>query len=326
MQKPSRRRLLSLAAGIAALPAVSRLARSQTYPSRPVRILVGFAAGGPNDIIARLVGQWLAERLGQPFVVENRPGAGSNIATEAAVHAPPDGYTMLLAGSPNAINATLYPHLNFDFLRDIAPVAGLLRSELVMVVHPAVPATTLPEFIAYAKSRPGSVSCGSGSIGGITHISAELFKMMSGVDIVHVPYRGVAPALTDLLGGQIQLLFTNPAQSIPYARAGKLRALAITGATRSQALPDIPALAEFVPSYEASSVFGLGAPKNTPAIAIDRLNAEINAALADSSFKARLAALDGAALGGPPEQFGKLMAGETAKWAKVIKFANIKLD
>src|SRR4051812_26260913 len=326
MLKPSRRQMLSLAAGIAALPAASRLARSETYPARPVRIMVGFAAGGPNDIIARLVGQRLSERVGQPFVIENRPGAGSNIATEAVVHAPPDGYTLLLAGSPNAINATLYPHLDFDFLREITPVAGLLRSELVMVVDPAVPAATLPDFIAYAKNNPGKLSYGSGGIGGITHISAELFKMMASVDIVHVPYRGVTPALTDLLGGRVQLVFTNPAQSIPYVRAGKLRALAITGATRSQGLQDIPAIAEFVPGYEASSVFGLGAPRNTPAPAVDRLNAEINAALSDPGFTARLAALEGTMLGGSPEDFGKLIAGETAKWAKVIKFANIKLD
>lgn len=289
-----------------------------------MRIIVGFAAGGPNDILARLMGQWLSERLGQPFVIENRPGAGSNIATEAVVRAPPDGHTLLLVGSPNAINATLYDKLNFNFIRDIAPVASLIRGTLVMVVHPSVPATTLPEFIAYAKANPGKLSYGSGGVGGITHITPELFKMMAGVNMVHVPYRGVAPALTDLLGGQVQVLFANPAQSIQYIRAGKLRALGITTATRLEALPDIPTIGEFVPGYEASSVFGLGAPKNTPAEIIDKLNKEINAALADPKFKARLADLDGTVLGGSPADFGKLIAEETEKWGKVVKFANIK--
>src|SRR5437763_14629697 len=260
----SRRRLLRLAAGAAALPALSGLARAQTYPSRPVRIIVGFAAGGPNDILARLTGQWLSERLGQPFVVENRPGAGSNMATEAVVRAAPDGYSLLLVGTPNAINATLYDKLDFNFIRDITPVAGLIRGGLVMVVYPSVPAKTLPEFIAYAKANPGKLSYGSGGVGGITHITAELFKMMAGVEMVHVPYRGVAPALTDLLGGQVQALFANPAQSIPHIGAGRLRALAITAATRSEALPDIPTVGEFVPGYEASSIFGFGAPRNTP--------------------------------------------------------------
>jgi tripartite-type tricarboxylate transporter receptor subunit TctC len=308
------------------LPALSRFTWAQTYPSRPVRIIVGFVAGGPNDILARLMGQWLSERLGQPFVIENRPGAGSNIATEAVVRAPPDGYTLLLVGSPNAINATLYDKLKFNFIRDIAPVASLIRGALVMVVHPSVPATTLPEFIAYAKANPGKLSYGSGGVGGITHITPELFKMMAGVNMVHVPYRGVAPALTDLLGGQVQVLFANPAQSIQYIRAGKLRALAITTATRLEALPDIPTIGEFVPGYEASSVFGLGAPKNTPAEIIDKLNKEINAALADPKFKARLADLDGTVLGGSPADFGTLIAEETEKWGKVVKFANIKPD
>ena len=319
-----RRQFLRLAAGTAVLPALSRFTWAQTYPSRPVRIIVGFAAGGPNDILARLVGQWLSERLGQPFVIENRPGAGSNIATEAVVRAPPDGYTLLLVGSPNAINATLYDKLNFNFIRDIAPVASLIRGALVMVVHPSVPATTLPEFIAYAKAHPGKLSYGSGGVGGITHITPELFKMMAGVNMVHVPYRGVAPALTDLLGGQVQVLFANPAQSIQYIRAGKLRALAITTATRLGALPDIPTIGEFVSGYEASSVFGLGAPKNTPPEIIDKLNKEINAALGDPKFKARLADLDGTVLGGSPADFGKLIAEETEKWGKVVKFANIK--
>src|SRR5580765_6514484 len=241
-----RRRLLHLAAGAAVLPALSGFASAQTYPSRPVRVIVGFAAGGPNDILARLIGQWLSQRLGQPFVIENRPGAGSNIATEAVVHATPDGYTLLLVGTPNAINATLYD-LNFNFIRDIAPISGLIRGALVMVVHPSVPANTLPGFIAYAKANPGKLSYGSGGVGGITHITPELFKMMAGVNMVHVPYRGVAPALTDLLGGQVQVLFANPAQSIPYIGSGRLRALAITTATRSEALPDIPTVGEFVP-------------------------------------------------------------------------------
>ena len=321
----SRRQLLHVAAGAAAFPALSGFARAQTYPSRPVRIIVGFAAGGPNDILARSIGQWLSERLGQPFVIENRPGAGSNIATEAVVRAPPDGYTLLLVGTPNAINAALYDNLNFNFIRDIAPIAGLIRGALVMVVHPSVPAKTLPEFIAYAKANPGNLSYGSGGVGGITHITAEQFKQEAGgLDIVHVPYRGVAPALTDLLGVQVQVVFTNLALLIGFLGTGKLRALAITTATRSDALPDIPAIGEFVPGYEASSVFGLGAPRNTPTDIIDRLNKEINAALADPKFKARLAHLDGMALGGSPADFGKLIADETKKWGKVIRLANIK--
>ena len=321
---PRRQFLYLVAAAAAALPAASRVAWAQTYPSQPVRVIVGFAAGGPNDILARLIGQWLSERLGQPFVIENRLGAGSNIATEAVVRAPPDGYTLLLVGSPNAINATLYDKLNFNFVRDIAPVASFIRGALVMVVHPSVPAQTVPEFVAYAKANPGKLSYGSGGVGGITHITPELFKMMTGVNMVHVPYRGVAPALTDLLGGQVQVLFTNPAQTIEYIRAGKLRALAITTATRSEALPDIPTVDEFVPGYEASSIFGFGAPKNTPAEIVDKLNKEINAGLADPKIKARLADLDGTVLVGSPADFGKLIAEETEKWAKVIRTANIK--
>ena len=292
-----------------------------------MRIIVGFAAGGPNDILARLIGQWLSERLGQPFVIENRPGAGSNIATEAVVRAPPDGYTLLLVGSPNAINATLYNNLNFNFIRDIAPVASLIRGALVMLVHPSVPAKTLPAFIAYAKANPGKLTYGSGGIGGITHITAELFKQQAGgLDILHVPYRGVAPALTDLLGGQVQVLFVNVAPSIGYIRAGKVRALAVTTATRLDTLPDVPTIDEFVPGYEASSVFGLGAPKNTPIEIIEKLNKEINAALADPKFKARLANLDGTVLAGSPADFGKLIADETEKWGKVVKLANIRPD
>ena len=321
----SRRQLLHLAAGAAALPALSGLAWAHTYPSRPVRIIVGFAAGGPNDILARLIGQWLSERLGQPFVIENRPGAGGNIATETVVRAVPDGYTLLLVGTPNAINATLYEKLEFNFIRDITPVAGLIRGALVMVVHPSVPTRTLPEFIAYARTNPGKLFYGSGGVGGITHITAELFKQEAGgLDIVHVPYRGVAPALTDLLGGQVQVLFTNLALLIGYIGTGKLRALAITTATRSDALPDIPTIGEFVPGYEASSVFGLGSPRNTPTEIIDKLNKEINAALADPEFRARLAHLDGTPLVGSSADFGKLIAGETEKWGKVIRLANIK--
>ena len=321
-----RRQFLHMAAGVVALPAASRATWAETYPSQPVRVIVGFAAGGPNDILARLVGQRLAKRLGRPFVIENRPGAGSNIATEAVVHAPPDGYTLLLVGSPNAINATLYERLNFNFIRDIAPVASFMRGALVLVVHPSVPAKTLPEFIAYVKANPGKLSYGSGGVGGITHITAELFKMMAGVEMVHVPYRGVAPALTDLLGGQVQALFANPAQSLPYTGASRLRALAITTATRSEALPDIPTVSEFVPGYEASSIFGLGAPKNTPAEIVDKLNKEINAVLADPEIKARVADLDGTVLVGSPADFGKLIAEETEKWGKVIQAANIKAE
>jgi tripartite-type tricarboxylate transporter receptor subunit TctC len=321
-----RRQFLHLAVGAAVLPAISRAAWAQSYPSQPVRIIVGFAAGGPNDILARLMGQWLTKRLGQSFVIENRLGAGSNIATEAVVRAPADGYTLLLVGSPNAINATLYSKLNFNFIRDIAPVASFIRGPLVMVVNPSVPARTLPEFMAYAKANPGKLSFGSGGIGGITHMTPELFKMMTGLNMLHVPYRGVAPALTDLLGGRVQVLFTNPALLIPYIRAGKLRALAITTATRLEALPDIPTVGEFVPGYEASSIFGLGAPKNTPAEIIDKLNKEINAGLTDPRIKARLADLDGTALVGSPADFAKLIAEETEKWGKVIRAAEIRLQ
>lgn len=322
--KLPRRQFLHLAAGAATLPAVSRSAWSQTYPSQPVRIIVGFSAGGPNDILARLIAQWLSERLRQPFVIENRPGAGSNIATEVVVRAPPDGYTLLLVGSPNAINATLYEKLNFNFVRDIAPVASFMRGALVMVVNPSVPAKTLPEFIAYAKANPGKLSYGSGGVGGITHITPELFKLMAGIDMVHVPYRGVAPAMTDLLGGQVQVLFANPAQSVQYIEAGKLRALAITTAMRSNVLPDIPTVGEYVPGYEASSFFGIGAPKNTPAEIINTVNEEINAGLADPKIKAKLVELDGMALIGSAADFGKLIEEETEKWGKVIRAANIK--
>ena len=322
----SRREFLQGAAGAAVVPWISSLAAAGSYPARPVRIIVGFAAGGPNDILARLIGQWLSERLGQPFIIENRLGAGSNIATEAVVHALPDGYTLLLVGSPNAINATLYDKLNFNFIRDIAPVASFMRGALVMVIHPSVPAKTLPEFIAYAKSNPGKLSYGSAGAGGITHITPELFKMMAGVDMVHIPYRGVAPALTDLLGGQVQVLFANPAQSAPYIAAGKLRALAITTATPSEALPNITTVGEYVPGYEASSVFGIGAPRNTPIEIVDKLNNEVNAALADPKVQKKFAELGGTVLMGSAADFGKLIAEETEKWGKVVKFANIKAD
>jgi tripartite-type tricarboxylate transporter receptor subunit TctC len=324
--KLSRHQFLHLAAGTAALSAVSRIARAQTYPSRPVRIIVGFAAGSAFDILARLIGQRLSERLGQPFVIENRPGAGGNIGTEAVVRARPDGYTFLIAGSPDAINATLYDKLNFNFIRDIAPVAGIARAPNVMVVHPSFAAKTVPEFIAYAKANPGRISMASAGIGSATHMSGELFKMMAGVNMVHVPYRGQASALTDLLGGQVQVDFATMPPSIEYVRAGKLRALAVTSAMRSEALPDLPIMGEFLPGYEASLVTGLAVPRNTPAEIIDKLNKEINAALADSKIKAHLADLGGTALAGSPADFGKLIADETDKWGKVIRAGNIKAE
>jgi tripartite-type tricarboxylate transporter receptor subunit TctC len=321
-----RRKFLHLAAGAAALPAVSRIARAQTYPTRPVRIIVGFAAGTGADILARLMGQWLSERLGQQFVIENRPGAGTNIATETVVRSTPDGYTLLAVSPANAINATLYEKLNFNFIRDIAPVAGIMRTPNVMLVNPSVPAKSVPELIAYAKGNPGKISFASAGNGSGSHMSGELFKMMTGVDIVHVPYRGGGPALTDLLGGQVQLMFPGTTASIEYIRSGKLRALAVTTATRSPALPDIPTVGDFVPGYESSLMDGVGAPKNTPPEIINRLNKEINAGLADPKMKARLADLGGVALPGSPADFGKLIAEETEKWGKVVKFTGIKAD
>jgi tripartite-type tricarboxylate transporter receptor subunit TctC len=326
MKLPHRRHVLHLAAGVAVFPAVSRAAWAQAYPSRPVRIIVPFAAAGAFDIMARLIGQWLSERLGQPFVIENRPGAGTNIGTETVVKAPPDGYTLLLAGTPNAINATLYEKLNFNFIRDIASVAGISRAPLVMAVHPSVPAKTVPEFIAYAKANPGKISMASAGIGAPSHVSGELFKMMARVNLVHVPYRGAGPALVDLLAGQVQVGFPSMPSSIEYVRAGKLRALAVTSATRSDALPDIPTVGEFLPGYEASASYGIGAPKGTPVEIIDMLNKEINAALGDPKMKARLADLGGTPLLGSAADFGKLIAEETEKWAKVIKFAGIKAN
>ena len=324
--KLPRRQLLHLAAGVAALPAVARIAGAQAYPTRPVRIIVGFAAAGAADIVARLIGQWLSERFGQQFIVENRTGAASNIATEAVVKAPPDGYTLLLVTVANAINATLYDKLSFNFMRDIAPVAGLTRDPNVMEVNPAVPVKTVPEFIAYAKANPGKINMASGGIGSVQHVAGELFKMMTGIQMNHVPYRGAGQALPDLLAGQTQVMFDVTSSSIEYIRTGKLRALAVTTATRAEALPDVPTVGDFVPGYEATSPRGVGAPKNTPAEIIDKLNREINAGLADPRMKARLADLGGMLLPGTPADFGKLMADETEKWAKVVKFSGAKAE
>jgi len=324
--KLPRRRFLHLAAGAAALPLACRSAWAQNYPTRPVRIVVGFAAGGPNDIIARLIGHWLTERLGQPFIIENRPGAATNIGTEAVVKSPPDGYTLLLAGSPNAINATLYDKLNFNFMRDIAPVATISRTTFVMVVNSSIKAKTVPEFIAYAKANPGKINMASSGTGSPSHVSGELFKMMAGVDMVHVPYRGGAPALTDLLGGQVQAYFSPMSGSIEYIRAGRVRALAVSTATRSEALPNIPTVGEFVPGYEASGWLGISAPKATPAETVDQLNKAVNAGLVDPKIQAQLADLGTPALAGSPADFGTLIAVETEKWAKVIRAANIKPD
>jgi tripartite-type tricarboxylate transporter receptor subunit TctC len=322
--KLPRRQFLHLAAGAAALPAVSRLARAQTYPARPVHIIVGYAAGGSTDIVARLIGQWLSERLGQQFIIDNRPGASGNIGTGLVVRAPPDGYTLLLALSSDAINATLYDNLDFNFIRDIAPVASIIRSPNVMEVNPSFPVKTVPEFIAYAKANPGKINQASGGIGVPSHLASELFKMMAGVNMLLVPYRGGGPALLDLLGGQVQVMFDPLPSSIEYIRAGKLRALAVTTAMRSEALPDIPTVGEFLPGYEASTWFGLCVPKNTPTDIVGKLNKEVNAGLADPKLKARLANLGGSALGGSPTEFGKLIAEDIEKWAKVIKFAGIK--
>jgi tripartite-type tricarboxylate transporter receptor subunit TctC len=319
-----RRRFLGLAAGAAALPAVSRIAWAQAYPTRPVRIIVGFPPGGGTDVIARLIGQWLSERLGQPFVIENRPGAGSNTGTEAVVRAPADGYTLLMVGAANAINATLYDKLSFNFIRDIAPVSSISRVPSVMVVHPSFPAKTVPAFIAYAKANPGNINMASASRGTPSHVAGELFKMMTGVNLMHVPYRGDAPALTDLIGGQVQVYFSNMSTSIEYIRTGKLRALAVSTATRTETLPGIPTVSEFVPGYEASQWYGIGAPKATPVEIIGKLNNAINAALASPMMKARLADQGATVLSGTPADFGWLIAEDTEKWAKVIRAANIK--
>jgi tripartite-type tricarboxylate transporter receptor subunit TctC len=327
MKLPNRRQFLNLAAGAAAvpaMPAMPRIARAQAYPSRPVRIIVGFPAGGPTDVAARLMSQWLSERLGQQFVVDNRPGAGGNIATEAVVRAPADGYTLLSLGSQNAINATLYDKLNFNFIRDIAPVSGIIREPLIIEVHPSFPAKKIPKFIAYAKANPGRINMASAGNGTASHVAGELFKMMAGINMIHVPYRGAAPALTDLLGGQVQGFIGAISASIEYIKAAKLRALAVTTAARSTVLPDIPTVSEFVPGYEASFWHGLGVPKGTPGEIVDKLNKEVNAAFADPMINVRLADLGGAVLPGSPADFGTLIAEETDKWAKVIRFAGIK--
>jgi tripartite-type tricarboxylate transporter receptor subunit TctC len=323
--KLPRRKFLHLAAAAAALPAMSRIARAQAYPTRPVRIVVGYAAGGGNDILVRLMGQWLSERLGQSFMIENRPGAATNIATEMVVKAPPDGHTLLLTTNAGPINATLYENLSFNFIRDIAPVAAIMDGPFVIGVSPSFPAKTLPEFIAHAKANPGKINMGSSGIGAPDHMSCELFKMMTGINMVHVPYRGGAPALTDLLGGQVQVMFNSLPPSIDYFRAGTLRALAVTTAMRAEALPGIRTVDEFVPGYETSAWYGIGVPKNTPPNIIEKLNKEINAALADPKMKARLADLGGTTRAGSPADFGKLISGEREKWAKVVRWANIKL-
>jgi tripartite-type tricarboxylate transporter receptor subunit TctC len=319
-----RRKFLHMAAGAAVFRTVSRIANADTYPSRPVHLIVAFAAGGTNDIVARLLGQSLSERLGQPVVIENKPGAGSNIGTEVVVRAPPDGYTLLMAGAPNAINATLYDKLPFNFIRDIAPVAGILSMPNVMEVNPTLPVRTVPEFIAYARANPGKIAMASAGTGGATHVAGELFKAMTGINMVHVPYRGDAPALVDLMGGQVQVMFDLMPASIEYIRAGKLRPLGVTTAVRSEALPDLPTVGEFVPGYEASAWLGVGVPRQTPVEIIDKLNREINAVLSDPKFKAQLAGLGGKVLTGSPAEFGKLVADETEKWGKVIRTANIK--
>jgi tripartite-type tricarboxylate transporter receptor subunit TctC len=322
--KLPRRKFLHLAVGAAALPFVPHIAQAQAYPTRPVRLVIGFPAGGGTDLVARLIGQWLSERLGQSVIVESRPGAGTNIATEAVVRAPADGYTLLFVGPSSAVNATLYDKLNFDFIRDIAPVAGLSRFANVMVVHPSFPAKTVPEFIAYTKANPGKVNMASSGIGASPHVAGELFKMMAAVDMVHVPYRGLAPALTDLLGGQVQVIFSTMAGAIEYIKAGKLRALAVTTATRSEALPDVPTVGDFMPGYEATAWYGVGAPRSTPTEIVGRLNKEINAGLADAKMKARLADLGCEGMPMTSAEFGKHVVDETEKWGKVVKFANIK--
>jgi tripartite-type tricarboxylate transporter receptor subunit TctC len=323
--KLPRRNFLHLAAGAAALPVLPRIARAQAYPSHAVHWIVGAPAGSSPDMFARLIAQWLSERLGQPFIIENRPGAGGNIGTEAVVRAPPDGYTLLLVSPPHAINATLYDKLNFNFVRDIAPVAGIIRTLNVMVVNPSFQAKSVPEFIAYAKANPGKISMASAGIGSGPHLFGELFKMMAGVNMVHVPYRGGPSALTDLIAGQVHVMFIGSIEVVEHIKAGKLRALAVTAPTRSDVLPDLPTVGDFVPGYESSGFFGVGAPKNAPAEIIGKLNREINAALADPKVKARLADV-GPTLAGSPAEFGKLIAEETDKWGKVIRAANIKAE
>jgi len=321
-----RRRFLQLAACAAVLPAVSKTAKAQAYPARPIRLIVGYTPGGSADLTSRLMGQWLSERLGQSFVIENRPGGGTNIATEAVVRAPPDGYTLLLAAPANAINATLYDKLNFNFLRDVEPVAGLIRFPNVVVVNPSVPVKSIPELIAYAKANPGKLNMASSGNGSTIHMSGELFKMLTGIDMVHVPYRGGAPALTDLIAGQVHVMFDNIPTCAEHVKSGKLRGLAVTSTTRSEVLPDLPTVADFLPGYEASAWYGIVAPKNTPAEVIDRLNKEINGVLADSAAKTRFAELGAILLPGSAADFGKLLADETDKWGKVVKFSGARVD
>jgi tripartite-type tricarboxylate transporter receptor subunit TctC len=321
-----RRGFLRLAACAAALSAVPQIARAQAYPARSVRIVVPVAAGGANDVTARLIARWLSEHLGQQFVIENRPGAGSNVGTEAVIRASPDGYTLLIAGSAAAINATLFGSLNFNFIRDTAPIASIVDVPQIMQVNPAVPAQSVPEFIAYAKANPGKIAMGSGGNGSPAHIIGEYFKLMTGTDLTHIPYRGAAPAVTDLLAGQIQVAFTEMATSLGHIKAGRLRALAVTTARRSEALPDIPTLGEFIPGFEASQWIGLVAPRDTPSTIIEKLNTEIKAALGDPKVKTRFADLGGMVLPGSPDDFGKLIRDETEKWAKLIRAANIKVD
>jgi tripartite-type tricarboxylate transporter receptor subunit TctC len=322
----SRRKFLHLAATLAAIPAVSRVARAQLYPSRPVRIIVGFPPGGANDLYARLIAQWLSERLGQQFVVENRPGAGGNIGAEVVARASPDGYTLLLTSGTDAWNMTLYDKLKFNYIHDIAPVARISRGMGVLVIHPSFPVKTIPEFIAYAMANPNKINMASGGVGSVAHIYGELFKAMTGVEMSHVPYRGTGPALADLLAGRVDVMFDNLITSIEHVRSGRLRALAVTDATRSQALPDIPTIGEFVPGYEASGWQGVGAPKNTPAEIVDRLNKEINTGLTDPKIKARIGDLGAVTAPMVPVEFGKFMAEETEKWGKVIRAANIKME
>ena len=324
--KLPRRQFLHLAAGAAALPAVSHIARAQAYPTRPVRLIAPFPPGGVVDLYARLLGQLLSERLGQPFIIENRVGAGGNVGTEAVVRAPPDGYTLLQVSSANAWNATLYDKLNFNFIRDIAPVASIYLAPAVLVVHPSFPAKSVPELIAYARANPGKINMASGGVGSAQHVYGELFKVMAGVDMVHVPYRGGGPAVAELLAGQVPLMFDTFATSIEHIRAGKLRALAVTSATRAQVLPDVPTVGEFVQGYEGTGWQGIGAPRNTPAEIIDKLNNEINAGLADPRIKARIADLGGSVFASSPAEFGKFIATYTEKWAKVIKSAGAKAD
>ena len=324
MKPLHRREFLRLAAGAVALSSVPRIARAQAYPTRPVRMIVSFAPGGTTDIVARLVGRWLSEHLGQQFVIENRPGANGNIGTEAVVRAPPDGYTLLMADASLAINAILYDKLNFNLVRDTAPVAGVVRAPLILVVHPSVPARTIPEFIAHAKSNPGKINYGSAGIGSTLHVTGELFKITTGVDLFHVPYRGGGPAIADLIGGQVQAVFIPAPAGIEYVRAGTLRALALTSAHRFEALPDLPTIGEHVPGYEASTWYGVVAPRNTASAIIDSLNKETNAGLADARLKAQFSELGAEVFPGSPADFGKLIAAETEKWSKVIRAANIK--